>query len=320
MIATVLRYWNKTLSRVSDYFLVSSLVPKRPDPVERFDAPTLEAEGIAIVMQGPICKAHDFTYETLRSYRAKYPAATIVLSTWVGESRAVLQRIKDLGVVVIESDKVKPGPSNVNLQIKSTVAGFEALPKACTHILKTRTDQRLGVGRDFLAYFRDLQCSFPVSSASVLCERLIVGSLPMSYGRSYPVPDFWMFGSVRDMKLYWDVPFDLRESSPEIPVGSERMFVQFGLGEAHFLVNFFQRVGYQPEWSARCSRRFLAMYLCVVDPVSVDQFWYKYHWYLQGHRKRSKRLLSHDAIGFAEWLRFYREFEQSENSVVTRTC
>ena len=44
------------------------------------------SDDTAIMLQGPIVKENDFTYETIKLYQNNFPNAKIILSTWRNES------------------------------------------------------------------------------------------------------------------------------------------------------------------------------------------------------------------------------------------
>lgn len=308
LIPALIRYADKLLTRWSDYFVASTLHPKIPVPFSRFSTITECAGDVAIIMQGPIITQHNFTYESLRAYRNKYPLAYIILSTWKGQSEGLVEQIRNLPVDVLELEPVAPGVSNINLQIHSTASAVRKLPDSCDYVLKTRTDQRFDVGRDFLGYFKNLQSMFPVKS-DVVCDRLIITSQNNSYDRLYPVADFMMFGRREDISLYWDIPFDEKSIRECGDLSDSRNFMKLELAEGYLLKHFFSNVGYMPIWTDDCSNRFLSRYFCVVDPLAIGQFWFKYQWYLNSHRKRSKQLIPFDAIGFVEWLSLYCRYK-----------
>lgn len=48
-------------------------------------------DNLAIVMQGPIRKEENFTYNTVKYYRHMYPNVKVIVSTWIDEDLEVLQ-------------------------------------------------------------------------------------------------------------------------------------------------------------------------------------------------------------------------------------
>src|SRR5262249_45232089 len=85
----------------------------------------------AIVLQGAVVAELDFTLQTLVLYRRIFPHALLILSTWEGEDRALLERARQIGVQVVLS--AKPaffGQQNINLQIVSAAAGVRAAQAA----------------------------------------------------------------------------------------------------------------------------------------------------------------------------------------------
>lgn len=111
----------------------------------------------AIVMQGGVVTDLDFTLQTLELYRRLHPQALLILSTWDDSNVAALAHARDLGVQVVTNSKpLFTGQQNINLQIVSAAAGVRVAQVAgASHILKTRTDQRI-CAPDVLAFMEGL--------------------------------------------------------------------------------------------------------------------------------------------------------------------
>ncbi len=57
--------------------------------------PIKKTRGVAVVMQGPLIAANNFTLETIKIYKKTFfPDTIIIVSTWHGENEGVLGAIK----------------------------------------------------------------------------------------------------------------------------------------------------------------------------------------------------------------------------------
>jgi hypothetical protein len=231
-------------------------------------------EEFAILMQGPVLLKAGFTVETLKLYRKVYPRIKIILSTWENTDKVVLEEISRLKVQILTSKLPDfSGDSNMNFQLKSTIAGLQSLNDGIVkYVLKTRTDQRIYSASDYLGSMAATLESFPVRSKH-LTKRLIVSNLNMFRYRKYTVSDMFMFGTLADMKFFWNIPFQeevmLYDSSKE--------FYENRLAEAYLVYYFFKNTGFIPGKTLEDSDRFLGDNFYVIDRNVIDLFWYKYN-------------------------------------------
>lgn len=52
-------------------------------------------DNLAIVMQGPIRKEDNFTYNTVKYYRDIYPNAKVIVSTWIDEDANDIEKYRN---------------------------------------------------------------------------------------------------------------------------------------------------------------------------------------------------------------------------------
>lgn len=231
-------------------------------------------EEFAIVMQGPVIREAQFTLDTLKLYRKVYPGIKIILSTWNSTDKAILEEVSKLNIQVVTSELPDfSGDSNINYQLRSTVAGLRNLDgNKVKYVLKTRTDQRIYSPADYLQFMAGVLETFPVSS-ELLKKRLVVCNLNMFRYRKYSVSDMFMFGTLPDMKLYWDIPFQ-----KEVQVyDRNKEFYENALAEGQLVSCFFKNIGYVPDKTQEDSQRFLGRYFYIIDKNVIDLFWYKYN-------------------------------------------
>jgi hypothetical protein len=169
-------------------------------------------QSIAILIQGQIINNDDFTMNTVKLYKLLFPKIMIIVSTWEGTPN--LQELRNLGIVVLESDKPKnSGYLNINYQIKSTQTGIEyALKNNIKYLLKTRSDQRV-TNSQSLNLFLNYINLFKITGNFKLKNRLIfLGNVYNSYlNYAFHLSDFLIFGNINDLKLFFDVDYDKRE-------------------------------------------------------------------------------------------------------------
>ena len=227
---------------LSGNFLIFKLRRIKSDKVFILDHPFINSnKDVAIVMQGPVIKRANFTYETLKLYRRIYPDIKIILSTWKNSDEKILEDISGLNIDILRNEvPAFPGDSNINFQIKSTSAGLMNLDgNNIKYALKTRTDQRIYSTSDYLTYMVNMLEAFPIKS-EYLQKRLVVSTMNMFRKRKYTVSDMFMFGTLIDMNFFWNVPFQDEVMFED----RNKEFFENKLGEAHFIHHFFRNTGF----------------------------------------------------------------------------
>lgn len=270
-----IRYVLERIELLIGYFFVFKLRSIKSDRILAGYSSFHDAgEEFAIVMQGPVIKKAQFTLDTLKLYRKVYPGIKIILSTWINTDKAVLEEISKLNIEIITSElPYFSGDSNINYQLRSTVAGLQNLDsRKVKYVLKTRTDQRIYSPADYLRFMAGVLEEFPVTS-ELLKRRLVICNLNMFRYRKYSVSDMFMFGTLPDMKLYWDIPFQ-----KEVQVyDRKKEFYENALAEGQLVSCFFRNIGYVPDKTPEDSQRFLGRYFYIIDKNVIDLFWYKYN-------------------------------------------
>jgi len=263
-----------------------------------------------IIMQGQIIIENNFTYNTLKLYRYKYPRIRIVLSTWLGQDKEVISSIRKLGINVIENVMPKNrGVVNVNLQIFSTKAAIIELKKFnVNYILKVRSDQRNYINTDFLSYMRNLQITFPLRKSN-LSSRLIIISANTFRSRLYGVTDMLMFGQIEDMEKFWCIPLEKNNVfSSQFPEPVD--YMKNEVGEGYLIKHFFESTGFVPKWTSENSLEFVIRYFCIIDKEQLDFFWLKYDRFFESFDfQRIKDYIYWERINFSDWMNEYYKFK-----------
>jgi len=274
-----------------------------------------EAVRTAIVMQGALVAEMDFTLQTLVLYRRLYPQATLILSTWLDADPALLDRARQLDVQIVQSAKPAfAGQQNINLQIVTSAAGvLAAQAGGATHILKTRTDQRL-CAANLPDYLHGLQQSFPLRGASQQQARLLAVSLNTFRYRMYGISDMFLYGTADDMVRYWTPPLDTRVFDPDLRYFTNlREFAQWRVCEVYLCTEFLQRIGVAPAWTLQDYWRLMAERFCIVDAASLDLFWPKYTTREQRWNKYDKSTLTHTELDFRSWMLLFSGLDRVEH-------
>jgi hypothetical protein len=229
----------------------------------------------AIVLQGPLSDGIDFVSETVRHYQRVFNGAKIIISTWDSLKSPEVTALEELGVLVVTSTPpAYKGFSNVNLQIKSSLAGLHVAEKlGCRWLLKTRVDQRFYSAQS-LSLFKQLVISFPLGALRGKQSGRIV--VLTSSERLYLLSDFMTFGLAEDVISYWGA--DLvrerelsKQTLPQLPLGEK-----FTTPEVYLCSSFLERTLWKCEWTLEDWTMALSSRFVVVDPASVDFLWNKY--------------------------------------------
>jgi len=257
----------------------------------------------AIVMQGPIIEKDQFTLETLKIYRKRFPEMILILSTWENYSSDILRNYRDIGVKVIENKKPAYfGISNINLQIESAKNGIKvAHSSGAEYCLKTRTDQRI-YRHDFILFFLSLIRSFPIDNSLKPKSRIISISLNTYKYRLYGVTDMLNFGHIDDMLLYWTPEFDSRHLE-EMDIGdSVEAWGRARLCEVYLSTEYLQKQGHTLDYTLKDSWNVFSEYFCIVDTSAIDLFWFKYNRWNENSRYNNEYRALDEEFTFSDWI------------------
>lgn len=172
-----------------------------------------EGKSFAIVLQGPICREHQFTIETVKYYRKIYNNAIIIVSTWEDEAAEHIEAMEKVGAVVVQSSKPrKSGILNVNMQLISSLAGIKKAEElGVEYVVKTRTDQRvckpyvLNVLLSLFAFYK------PAENMNIRDRIIVTSTFSENMFTPYYICDFFYFGNIYDMVKLFSCELDNRE-------------------------------------------------------------------------------------------------------------
>jgi hypothetical protein len=233
----------------------------------------------SVIIQGNIIFKNDFTLNSITQYLELFRGADIILSTWDEYSSSQLKPFYELGVHVLLNEKPQfSGLANVNLQIKSTLAGLNfAIERGNKYAIKTRTDQRI-FGLNIIDGFLSLQNCFYKHENNTNSRRIITCSLGSYANRLYSLSDMFQFGRASDLKLFWSADFQLKSEIENFKLKkniSHIESIQY-LPEVYLMTSYINKMGIKVDWTYKQSTSIIANHFIVVDRSTIDLYWNKY--------------------------------------------
>lgn len=306
-----LRFWSKLFRlavrkrhRHGDEFLTFHTRPKRAADLARWSDHRPDLPTVAVVLQGPLLLADDFTVETIRLYHKTFPGCPLIVSTWEGEDSAAVARVREAGADVLLNPKPKlAGPANINLQLTSALAGIQrAAGLGAAFVLKSRTDHRFYAANIPALLVRLIQ-EFPVRGGSEQTGRLVHLSLGSSKYTMYSLSDMFVFGRTADMVTFWSAPRKCGTMPVWRTIGD--IARDRCTPEVYLATEFLGRIGRPLAWTIADSWDAYADHFCVVDAAAVDLFWPKYGFDHEHRFRRYDGVYTDKELTFAEWLNLY---------------
>ena len=127
----------------------------------------------------------------------------------------------------------------------------------------------------------------------------------MSPDRLYGITDFFMFGTTKDIALYWCIPFDSKTESDFVVEHDKRFFIRSEVSEGYLVSRFCNNVAYECKWTEEDSNRFFSRFFCVVNRNELGHFWYKYNWQYDNFLLDGNVIDIKEELSFATWLDCY---------------
>ena len=212
---------------------------------------------IGILIQGPVNNIGNQLGKTVELYREMWPGAHVIVSTWKSSDPGIVKNLKTLGAEVVLSDVPdRPGPSNANYQVTSTLAGIRKLQDlGASSCLKTRVDQVLHNSRS-LNLLRTLSNDYE--------DRLITTDFNSFLFRLFSANDQLMFGKTSLLEEFWIASKDLEwQSDASSPI------------EAKLLQKFLRARGIAKSQNIVDSLETYRDFYYFVDFEDLDLFWHK---------------------------------------------
>ena len=274
---------------------------------------------VAIVMQGPLMLANDFTLETAKFYKKCYPKAEIIVSTWIDSNLETLEKLKNLGVVVVLSSLPKNcGNLNINYQAVNTLAGVKkAKELGAEFVCKTRTDQRI-YHTDAMCYLANLVKTFPVNNKDfVEKQKGRIVTMCMPYGDlfyPYCLADFLYFGYTEDIEELFSLPLDKRQKGGYGKGKTRRKIAEEMIApEIQFMREYIRRMGGNNECTVKAYWQFVKNHLVTINKDEIGLFWPKYEGRYSENTQNGSYYLNEEEnafrcynFDFIRWLNLYQ--------------
>ena len=322
-VSIVFNWIKYRITTISKYYVTESRYPAN---LSFFTAAEQDlTSDTAIVIRGPIIYDDNFTENTVEIYRALYPRAPIIISTWdycqlQGEP---IINDKNVHIVSLPFSRPKYG-GTVNLQIQGNLAGISLASKlGLRYVISTRADQRFYQPK-LLKSFRAMINLFTYAHAGEgdhQTKRLITSSLDSFKYRLYGVSDMFVYGTIDDVYHYWNAPlissvWGQKFHGPHYPesrqvihrnpsYNSHRTYSYGRWSEIYIMTEYLRRNGVKISWELKQYWQELGRRFIIVDSNSIGQFWPKYTW----HENRWSdycRQLEWKEVNHLEWLSFMR--------------
>ncbi|MCE9608435.1 MAG: WavE lipopolysaccharide synthesis family protein [Planctomycetia bacterium] len=272
--------------------------------------PIVAQDRYAVVLQGPLLIKENFTLETIRYYRATYPEALLILSTWKGEDAATIALCKEAGSEVVLIDKpTMPGAYNLNLQALSTLKGLEkAQELGCRFAAKTRTDMRVFAPNAF-TFLINLSRIFPLKPGGAQKSRIIATSWCTARYNPFQLADFFLFGLTEDLIRYWECPLNEGTTSHAVFGGAIAELISADVPEIYLCRSYLERTFGRVEVSLKFWWRALADKFLIVDFEMLDIYWHKYHPHTEYISRAHENYLAWNQLTFRDWLQLMLDFD-----------
>ena len=293
-----LRFLHKLFQLISEKLNLFATYDILDLPLQAHVVPPINNHAkIGIVIQGLIIPRT--TLEICTFYKEIYPQVQIVLSTWESEDTEPFQGLRDERFAVIQTRKPEVyGPTNINLQITSSIAGIEHLKdQGCTHILKTRTDILLG-NSSFLNYLMWMHSKGKKHA-------LVFSSFNSFIFRLFSPSDQVMFGEATHMARFWSIDLVPRDE-------------KIDFSEKYLFIKYLESYGYKTHEELSNYLTALRDYSVIADHEQLGQIWNKgaytalnYRWRGEKFPNRMSQLSSWHWEMLQDELSYFEELKDS---------
>lgn len=262
---------------------------------------------VGIVIQGPIIKEDNFTYNTIKLLLENYKNTKIILSSWRNEDKKEIEKIKRMGIDILLNDFPKNGLENLNLQIVSTYNGIKYLEKKkVDYILKMRTDQRI-YQNNIITFFLNLLDIYPVLNCSKQIKRIIGIDINTCKYIPFSFSDMLQFGSIEDMKKMWSIKLTTKrftKKDRENLNPSIKEMEKYKNCEMLLCETFLKKTDFKCEYSLISYYKALQERFLVVDGEMIGLYWFKYN-----SLNNSSIDIEQRKVKFLDWNELYNNLD-----------
>ena len=302
-----------------DNFVSYVIRPKKTNNII-IDSQKYSNSDTAIIIQGGLNGVLDFVSESIDLYLNLFSDSKIILSTWKDDLNNNFLSKYQNKIHIIANHKPAKIFHNTDLQIISTYSAIEyAKNNNFKYCLKTRTDCRL-YNNNSIKYLKNLLKIFPIDEKyKNLNSRIISCSNDTRKFRVYGLSDILLFGEIENMLTYFyneQFELSLNKYFGNYPCIIKDTAV---INEIFLCARYLKNSGINLEWTLGDWWKICGEIFCIVDPYSIDFFWYKYHWkyeqrFIQNYTSDNKQ-----ALTFSDWLNLYIDkdfiFDESNKEV-----
>ena len=278
---------------------------------------TYNNEDTAIIIQGNLDGLKSFVKETVEIYLKLFQNSTIILSTWDTDiDKNFLNNYRDK-IKIIVNKKPKDIFHTTDLQTISTSSAVKLAKELnLRYCLKSRTDCRI-YKKNTITHLKNILRLFPINADyDSLKSRIISCSIDTRKYRVYGFSDIMLFGTLDNIGNYFsDEPFEIgikkyKFGSYPSTIKDTAVVHEIFLCARFLMISNISIDWTLQDWWNKCRDLF-----CVVDPSTIDFFWYKFHW------KFEQRFLTNytseftQSLQFSDWLNLYynRNYKFDEN-------
>ena len=262
----------------------------------------------AIIIQGGLNGVLDFVSESIDLYLKLFSDSKIILSIWKGDVTDNFLSKYQNKIHIIVNNKPKQIFYNTDLQIISSHSAIEyAKNNNFKYCLKTRTDCRL-YNNNSIKYFKNLLKLFPIDKKyKNINSRIISCANDTRKFRVYGLSDILLFGEVKNMLKYFDkeqFELSLNKNFGNYPCIIKETAV---INEIFLCARYLKNSDINLEWTLSDWWKICGEIFCVIDPSSIDLFWYKYHWKYEQRFIQNYTTDDKQALTFSDWLNLYMD-------------
>ena len=289
-----------------DNYLTFHLRPKKSDNYNLIS--TDKEKKFAIIIQGQIGNMYKFLNETLKIYNKIFPDTLIIISTWDREDKEKISKFINKNTHVIFNETLDyKSPGNTDNQIISTYnALIYAKKNGIEYCIKQRTDFRINKN-NIKSYLISLIKTFPLTKKNdFIKSRIIITSLGTFKYRLFSASDFFLFGNIEDLLLYFDKePYKksiIKYNFGNLPCFQNETPV---ISEIFLSARYLKKIENKLEWSLDQWWQSLEEFYCVIDSSSLDLFWLKYDWEYEHRFAKNYSNYFSRSLEFSDWLTLY---------------
>ena len=271
--------------------------------IENYEYPST-----AIIIRGSIYGLEEFVEETIYIYKKLFQNTQIILSIWEDEvDNKFLKKFdteENIKIILNKGIYSKFSPDFQTHTASSALLYAEE--QKIKYCVNTRTDSRI-YKKNSISFLNNLLKNYPIhQDYQFLKNRIISCSIDTRKYRIYGLSDIFLFGSTENLKKYFNKTSFI-DSLQEMNLGSypcikndTAIINEIFLFARYFYKNNIELQWTLEDWWKKCRELFI-----IVDPSSLDFFWYKYEWKYEQRFNTNYSSNFEQSIQYSDWLNLY---------------